>query len=126
MGAQISMTEDYNPTDNAIAERVNGIIKTELLYKIPRPKTRLEANDKIETFINYYNSLRPHMSIGEQTPNEVHLQTGLQRRVWKINHPNSCKNEKKALPLQPDSEDTPRPNGVDRSTPLGQSQPTQE
>ena len=30
----ISMTEDYNPTDNAIAERINGIIKTELVYQL--------------------------------------------------------------------------------------------
>ena len=28
------MTEDYNPTDNAIAERINGIIKTELVYQL--------------------------------------------------------------------------------------------
>ena len=126
LGARISMTEDYNPTDNAIAERVNGIIKTELLYQIPRPKTRLEASDKIEAFINYYNSSRPHMSIGYQTPNVAHQQTGLQRRVWKKNHPNSCINQKNAVPLHPDSEESAAPVWVDRSTQTGQSQPTQE
>ena len=31
------MTEDYKPTDNAIAERVNGIIKQEWLYRMKRP-----------------------------------------------------------------------------------------
>ncbi|WP_220446350.1 integrase core domain-containing protein, partial [Parabacteroides distasonis] len=35
--ATISMTEDYKPTDNAIAERVNGIIKQEWLYRMKRP-----------------------------------------------------------------------------------------
>ena len=37
--ASISMTEDYKPTDNAIAERVNGIIKEEWLYHMKRPRT---------------------------------------------------------------------------------------
>ena len=36
----ISMTEDYKPTDNAIAERVNGIIKQEWLYRMKRPPGR--------------------------------------------------------------------------------------
>jgi len=125
MGAQISMTEDYNPTDNAIAERVNGIIKTELLYQIPRPKTRLEASNKIEAFINYYNCSRPHMSIGCQTPNAVYQQTGLQRRVWKNISQNSCRNKKNVVTLQPDSEDCLHPDLVDRSTKSGQSQSTQ-
>lgn len=38
IGARISMTEDYKPTDNAIAERVNGIVKQEWLYRMKRPK----------------------------------------------------------------------------------------
>ena len=42
-GASISMTEDYKPTDNAVAERVNGIIKQEWLYRLKRPKDIREA-----------------------------------------------------------------------------------
>ena len=35
----ISMTEDYKPTDNAIAERVNGTIRTELIYRKSYPNS---------------------------------------------------------------------------------------
>ena len=43
INASISMTEDYKPTDNAIAERVNGIIKQEWLYRMKRPHDLEEA-----------------------------------------------------------------------------------
>ena len=43
-GINISMTEDGTPTDNAIAERVNGIIKQEWLYRMKRPNNFAEAN----------------------------------------------------------------------------------
>lgn len=105
LGACISMTEDYKPTDNAIAERVNGIIKTEVLYRIKRPKDRLEAYKKIDEFIAFYNVRRPHMSIGNQTPEEVHKQTGEQERKWKNNYDRSCICQEKVVSLH--SETTP-------------------
>jgi len=83
LGIRISMTEDYKPTDNAIAERVNGIIKTEVIYREKRFKTMKEAHERISCFITFYNEQRPHMSIGYQTPNEAHQQTGEQKRMWK-------------------------------------------
>ena len=58
----ISMTEDYNPTDNAIAERVNGIIKQEWLYHMKRPKDLDDARCIIAGIIDFYNNKRPHMS----------------------------------------------------------------
>ncbi len=68
-GIQISMTEDYKPTDNALAERVNGIIKGESVYRQDRRfETFEEALEQIERFILFYNSKRPHYSIGLQTP----------------------------------------------------------
>lgn len=79
----ISMTEDYKPTDNGIAERVNGIIKTELIYKVRQFKNIKEAKAKIKEFIEFYNERRPHMSIGYQTPSEVHKQSGPQKKYWK-------------------------------------------
>lgn len=85
LGVQISMTEDYKPTDNAIAERVNGIIKTEVIYREKRFKDMSEAYNRISEFIRFYNEQRPHMSIGYQTPNAVHEQTGEQKRMWKRN-----------------------------------------
>lgn len=60
--ASISMTEDYKPTDNAIAERVNGIIKQEWLYKMKRPANRNEAEKLIRDIVEFYNNKRPHMS----------------------------------------------------------------
>lgn len=49
------MTEDYCPTDNAIAERVNGIIKQKWLYRMKRPKDRNEAQKLICGIIDFYN-----------------------------------------------------------------------
>ena len=81
---QISMTEDYTPTDNGIAERVNGIIKGESSYRQQRRfETFEEALEQIRNFIDFYNNRRPHYSIGLQTPESVHGQTGEQTRMWK-------------------------------------------
>ena len=80
----ISMTEDYKPTDNAIAERVNGIIKNESVYlRKKRFATITEAREHIGRFIDFYNNRRPHMSLGYQTPEAVHRQSGEQKRMWK-------------------------------------------
>ena len=83
----ISMTEDYKPTANGIAERVNGIIKTEKLYREPLYASIEEARDGIGRFICFYNDKRPHMSIGYQTPSHAHEQTGPQQRYWKSPFP---------------------------------------
>ena len=68
VNASISMTEDYKPTDNAIAERVNGIIKQEWLYRMKRPKNLNDAYCIIRKIIDFYNNKRPHMSNGMMTP----------------------------------------------------------
>ena len=82
-GILISMTEDYKPTDNGIAERVNGIIKGESMYRQEkRFSTYEEALENITRFIGFYNERRPHYSIGLQTPDVVHEQTGEQKRMW--------------------------------------------
>lgn len=79
----ISMTEDYNPTENCIAERVNGIIKTEFIYKVARFKDMPEALQRIGKYIIFYNERRPHMSIGYHTPSEIHQQRGEQKKCWR-------------------------------------------
>lgn len=79
----ISMTEDYKPTDNAIAERINGIIKQELVYRRKPFQSYDEAREAIERFITFYNDSRPHMSIGYQTPSVAHQQQGVQQKHWK-------------------------------------------
>ena len=71
INASISMTEDYKPTDNAIAERVNGIIKEEWLYHMKRPKDLEDARRIIADIIDFYNNRRPHMSNGMLTPRQM-------------------------------------------------------
>lgn len=102
LGVRISMTEDYKPTDNAIAERVNGIIKTEVLYRIKRPANHKEATERISEFITFYNARRPHMSIGYQTPEEAHEQTGEQERKWRKYYDDSCKCQENVVSLHPE------------------------
>lgn len=62
INATISMTEDYKPTDNAVAERVNGIIKQEWLYRMKRPKNLEHARKTISGIVDFYNRKRPHMN----------------------------------------------------------------
>ena len=68
INATISMTEDYKPTDNAIAERVNGIIKQEWLYKMKRPHDLEEARRLMTDIIEFYNNKRPHRSNMDMLP----------------------------------------------------------
>lgn len=73
---KISMTEDYKPTDNAIAERVNGTIKTEVIYREQRFKNITEARNRISRYISFYNDKRPHYSLGMNVPSQVHNASG--------------------------------------------------
>ncbi len=98
----ISMTEDYKPTDNAIAERINGVIKNEVIYRKPQFSDRVEAHNVIARFISFYNHRRPHMSIDYKTPNQAHGEHGVQRKRWKtkVYNKNIDAGEKNSLPLQ--------------------------
>jgi putative transposase len=78
----ISMTENGDPLENAIAERVNGIIKEEYLndYQINNIE---EAKELLEAIVKLYNNERPHMSIGNLTPNQVHENNIKTEKLWK-------------------------------------------
>ena len=81
-GIAISMTQSGDPLENAVAERVNGILKTEWLNH----RRIRDINDCVETMkgiIRFYNEERPHMSLGNQTPSQVHTQSGIQQRLWR-------------------------------------------
>ena len=93
-GISISMTEDYKPTDNAIAESVNGKIKVESVYR-KRFNSFEHAYNVIERYIHFYNYHRPHMSIGYKVPAVAHLEQGEQKKMWKnkIYPPKSATNE---------------------------------
>jgi putative transposase len=78
---QISMTENGDPRENAVAERVNGILKDELLQQwYPDFKT---AQTEVAKAVCIYNTLRPHSSCNMMTPVTAHLQTGELKKHWK-------------------------------------------
>ncbi len=78
---KISMTQNGDPRENAIAERVNGILKDELL-----DKSFLNYKDAVRSVsiaISIYNHQRPHGSIDYLTPIEAHFRSGKLKRRWK-------------------------------------------
>ena len=81
-GISISMTQSGDPLENAIAERANGILKNEWLYKMTIPSREI-CTVELARIIDFYNTQRPHMSIGWQTPEQAHSQCGEQQRCWK-------------------------------------------
>ena len=79
---KVSMTENGDPYENAIAERINGILKYEFLI-INGFKNHLEALTVIKESIGIYNDERPHLSCEMLTPNQTHLQQEIQIKKWK-------------------------------------------
>ena len=79
---KISMSENGDPLENAIAERVNGIIKDEYLndYEVKNIK---EAKKVLAFVVDLYNKERPHMSIGNLYPEEVHENNLKTEKLWK-------------------------------------------
>jgi putative transposase len=88
-GIDISMTQSGNPRDNAIAERVNGILKMELLRETY--DNIGIANQSVKQAIDIYNKLRPHSSLDMLTPEKAHQTNGPIKRRWRNYYP---KNEK--------------------------------
>jgi transposase InsO family protein len=81
-GIAISMTEKGDPYENAVAERVNGILKAE--FNLSREFTnRQEALEATDKSVKAYNQLRPHMSCNYLTPVEAHQMTGKLNKKWK-------------------------------------------
>ncbi|MCY7411355.1 MAG: IS3 family transposase [Chitinophagales bacterium] len=78
---KISMTQNGDPCENAVAERVNGILKTELLEEVF--VDFITAQHAVAVACSTYNYLRPHGSIANLKPVEAHLKTGELNRTWK-------------------------------------------
>ena len=87
---KISMTECGDPKDNAVAERVNGIIKNELLMGMSFFSIE-EVRKALKVAIDFYNNERPHMSIDWKTPAEAALCTGELEKKWKSYRENAIK-----------------------------------
>jgi putative transposase len=79
---KISMTQNGDPLENAIAERVNGILKNELMANV-KIKNLEHATNLLKTMVSIYNDERPHLSIALLTPNQAHQLDGKLKRYWK-------------------------------------------
>lgn len=79
-GISISMTQHSDPRENAIAERVNGILKQELLQKVY--SSIKEARQGVKASIEIYNTERLHSSVNMLTPELASQQTGKLKRWW--------------------------------------------
>ena len=85
----ISMTEKGDPYENALAERVNGILKAE--FELDHVFDSYEqALARVNNVVIIYNNQRPHASCNYQTPDQAHKQQGPLTMRWK-------KREKKKL-----------------------------
>ena len=90
---KISMTQTGNPLHNAIAERVNGILKMELLQT--NYSDFKEASDSISAAITIYNTQRLHTSIDMLTPHEAHYLNGKLKKRWENYY-----SKRKEVPVQ--------------------------
>lgn len=93
-GFQISMTEEGNPRENAIAERVNGILKDEWLNQM-KLQSLGEASRQLQQIIRIYNEQRPHASLDMMTPEYAHNQSGEFKKHWRNYYCNNGSDEKK-------------------------------
>ncbi|XTZ62599.1 IS3 family transposase [Aeromonas salmonicida subsp. pectinolytica] len=69
-GVRCSMTDGYDCYQNALAERVNGILKGELLLQSPQDLA--QAREMVREAVNIYNVERPHHALKYRTPDAVH------------------------------------------------------
>jgi transposase InsO family protein len=69
-GVTCSMTDGYDCYQNALAERVNGILKNE--YLLVKPSNLADARKMVAESVMTYNQRRPHMALKYKTPDEVH------------------------------------------------------
>lgn len=76
----ISMTEQGNPLENCMAERVNGLVKA----LIDKPfATKIDAITSIPEIIEIYNKEQKHGSISMMTPHEAHHTKVPLHNIWK-------------------------------------------
>ncbi len=77
-----SMTEKYDPYSNAVAERMNGILKDE--FQLEQYDVDTETMKKlVKDSVNIYNTKRPHYSCYMLTPEQMHHQKTVKIRTYK-------------------------------------------
>ena len=79
-----STTQDGSPYDNAVAERINRIMKEEFGFDgvAKKFKDANEARTLMKKAVNIYNKERPHMSNHMLTPFQMHQQDKLPIKTW--------------------------------------------
>ncbi len=86
-GILMSMTEEYDPYENAVAERINRTLKYEYGLKQTIKNSEL-ANKMTNQAVYIYNNLRPHLSLKLRKPSEVHMNPDLEYKSYKKNKEN--------------------------------------
>ena len=81
-GVTASMTESYDPYANAIAERINGILKQEFIEVVRADKLEI-MKVLVRESIEVYNTKRPHLSCAMNTPNQMHKQNKITPKSYK-------------------------------------------
>ena len=89
-----SMTESYDPYRNAVAERVNGILKQEFII-IKEGVKLTDMKKMVSESVNAYNNIRPHHACFMNTPKYMHRQSKIEIRTYK--RKNSSRNEPTAI-----------------------------
>ncbi len=69
-GIICSMTDGYDSYQNALAERINGILKNEFL--LSRPADLAQDREMVKESVAIYNHERPHLALKYKTPDGVH------------------------------------------------------
>ena len=78
---KISMTTKYDPYENSIAERINGILKQE--FDISSSRLHKDEVKRVTSnSINIYNQMRPHFSCKLMTPDQAHLKGKFKYKKW--------------------------------------------
>ena len=91
---QVRMTENSDPLENPVAERINGILKQEYLSHQPVRSVE-EAQQHLERAVFLYNYKRPQLSCNYQSPDEAHRSGGPLERRWKNYYKPPVANEPK-------------------------------
>ena len=86
-GITMSMTEQYDPYENAVAERINRTLKYEYGLKQTIKNTDL-AKKMTEQAVYIYNNLRTHFSLDLRKPAEVHLNPNIKYKSYRKNKVN--------------------------------------
>lgn len=85
-GMVLSTTQQYDPYENAVAERVNGILKQEFGLGRTIPNLKI-AQKMVKQAVAIYNNERPHLSLNMVMPSKAHLHQTHSYKSYKMKTP---------------------------------------